>query len=79
MYETFGKYAKYRSPVLAGACTIKELRNKIEPFRRTLLLRLLGHELAKCCSHIGQRQDASKVIQSAIMLSRLSARQSMVK
>lgn len=73
--ETFARYA-HRPPAVAAACTIKDLRGRIESYRRALLIRLLGNELSQYCANSNQKQDVNRIIKKAINLAKASMKPS---
>ena len=72
--RVFDESRQVRSLVVAGAHAAKELRNHIEQYRRPLLIRLIGNELKRLTSNVGQRQDIDAHIARGIMLSKIEKR-----
>lgn len=72
--RVFDESRKMRSMVVAGAHTTQQLRNHIEHYRRPLLLLLIGNELKRLTSNVGQRQDIDTQIIRGITLSRVEKR-----
>ncbi len=69
--RVFDESRRIRSMVVAGAHTTKELRGHIEHYRRPLLIRLIGNELKRLTSNVGQRQDIDTQIVRGITLSKI--------
>ena len=73
--RVFDEACRVRSVAVAGAHTTQLLRNHIEHYRRPLLIRLIGNELKRLTSNVGQKQDIDTQIIKGIVLSKMERKQ----